>query len=192
MNMSKRAFIIHGWEGSPEEGWFPWLKAQLEQRGFVVIVPEMPDTENPQIEPWINRVKEVVAEVDEHTYFIGHSIGCQTIMRFLETLPDGKRIGGAVFVAGWFHLMGLGEEELPIAEPWLTTPIDCTKVLSHMNPPKVIFSNNDDVVPMSEKEIFEHNLQAECVVLHEMGHFSGEDGVTELPEALEAILTMAK
>ena len=24
--MTKRAFIIHGWDGYPDEGWFPWLK----------------------------------------------------------------------------------------------------------------------------------------------------------------------
>lgn len=190
--MQKRAFIIHGWGGNPEEGWFPWLKEQLEQKGFAVIVPEMPDTEHPQIGPWVDHLREVVEEVDDQTFFIGHSIGCQTVMRFLESLPEGKKIGGAVFVAGWFHLMGLGDEELPIAEPWLSTPIDCAKVLSHMNPPKAIFSDNDDVVSISEKEIFENNLQADCVVLHGMGHFSGDDGVTELPEVLTAVLSMQK
>ena len=30
----KRVYIIHGWEGYPEEGWFPWLKKELEDRGF--------------------------------------------------------------------------------------------------------------------------------------------------------------
>jgi len=35
--MSKRVFLIHGWEGSPEEGWRPWLKKELEKRGFKVI-----------------------------------------------------------------------------------------------------------------------------------------------------------
>jgi hypothetical protein len=28
---AKRVFIIHGWEGYPEEGWFPWLKKELEK-----------------------------------------------------------------------------------------------------------------------------------------------------------------
>ena len=27
----KRVFIIHGWDGYPEEGWFPWLKEELEK-----------------------------------------------------------------------------------------------------------------------------------------------------------------
>lgn len=45
--MKKRVFLIHGWEGYPEEGWRPWLKKELEQRGFTVIVPAMPDTATP-------------------------------------------------------------------------------------------------------------------------------------------------
>ena len=29
-------------------------------------------------------------------------MGCQTIARYLETLPDEIKVGGAVFVAGFF------------------------------------------------------------------------------------------
>lgn len=28
--MNKRIFIIHGWDGFPEEGWFPWLNKAME------------------------------------------------------------------------------------------------------------------------------------------------------------------
>lgn len=35
----KRIFIAHGWDGCPEEGWFPWLKKELEIREFEVFVP---------------------------------------------------------------------------------------------------------------------------------------------------------
>ena len=47
--MSKRVFVIHGWGGYPEEGWKPWLKKELEKRGFTVFVPAMPDTEHPKM-----------------------------------------------------------------------------------------------------------------------------------------------
>ena len=44
--MKKRVFIIHGWEGYPEECWFPWLKTEIEKTGFEVVVPNMPDADN--------------------------------------------------------------------------------------------------------------------------------------------------
>ena len=28
----KRAFIIHGWGGHPEERWYPWAKNELEKK----------------------------------------------------------------------------------------------------------------------------------------------------------------
>mgnify|MGYP001569945392 CR=1 FL=1 len=74
--MNKRVFLIHGWEGNPENAWFPWLKKELKARNFEVIVPEMPDTEKPEIKSWIKKLKETVGRADEETYFIGHSIGC--------------------------------------------------------------------------------------------------------------------
>ncbi len=107
--MSKRVFIIHGWDGYPEEGWFPWLKKELDKRGFIVQIPAMPDTSEPKIEVWIPFLSKLVGQADENTFFVGHSIGCQAIIRYLQTLPDGIKIGGAVFVAGWYSVRKFGD-----------------------------------------------------------------------------------
>jgi len=98
--MNKKIFIIHGWSSFPEDCWFPWLKSELEKRNFSVTVPQMPNPDNPEINSWVTHLKNVVGELNEETYFIGHSIGCQAIMRFIE--KENKKIGGAVFVAGFF------------------------------------------------------------------------------------------
>ena len=63
--MQKRVFIIHGWEGYPEEAWFPWLKKELETRGFEVFVPSMPDSGNPKIEVWVPFLKNLVGKCDK-------------------------------------------------------------------------------------------------------------------------------
>ena len=31
--------MVHGWDGNPNNHWFPWLKKELEKRGFEVHVP---------------------------------------------------------------------------------------------------------------------------------------------------------
>ncbi|MBI5357009.1 hypothetical protein HZB78_05395 [Candidatus Collierbacteria bacterium] len=56
--MNRRVFIIHGWGGNPENDWIPWVKSQISNKGFEVIVPKMPDTNNPRIEPWIKKTTE--------------------------------------------------------------------------------------------------------------------------------------
>ena len=79
----KRVFIIHGWEGYPENAWFPWIKNELKKRGFEVYAPAMPDSGNPKIEIWVPFLKNLVGRCDENTYFIGHSMGCRTIIKYL-------------------------------------------------------------------------------------------------------------
>ena len=95
----KRVIIIHRWSGGPDDDWRPWLKIELEQRGYEVANPEMPDTDTPVIKKWVDKLREVVGTPDADMYFIGHSIGCQAILRYLETIDTP--VGGAVFVAGW-------------------------------------------------------------------------------------------
>ena len=185
----KRVFIIHGWDGYPGEGWFPWLKKELEKNGFEVFVPEMPDPSEPKIEEWVPFLVNIVGEPDKNTYFIGHSIGCQAILRYLEKI-NGKKVGGVVCVAGWFILSELEtEEEKIIGRPWVETPIDFNQVKMATNKFTVIFSDDDPVVPFKENEkIFRKELNAKIIIEHNKGHFSGGDGVTELPAVLESIL----
>ena len=186
--MKKRAFIIHGWGASPRDDWFPWLKGELEQEGFEVFVPEMPNTEEPKIEEWVPFLADLVGEPDENTYFVGHSIGCQTITRYLEKF-DNVKVGGIVFVAGWFNLVNLEtKEEEEIAKPWTETPINLEKVKNNSKKIVAIFSDNDPVAPLSDNEIFKKELDAEIIIEHNKGHFNKSDGVIELPIVLEKIL----
>lgn len=184
----KRAFIIHGWDGNPDEAWLAWLRRELEKKKIKVVAPQMPNADKPEIGEWVPFLSELVDTPDKETYFVGHSIGCQAIMRYLETIYPQK-VGGAIFVAGWFHLENLeGPEEEAIAKPWIETPIDLAKVKNVTQNITSIFSGNDPFVPMSDKDIFQEKLGAEIIVEKDRGHFTEDDGVTELPEVLEYIL----
>ena len=97
--MKKRVFIIHGWEGNPDIHWFPWLRKELKHRGYEVIVPRMPNVMNPEFKSWISYLKEIVTSPDGNTFFVGHSLGCIAVLRFIETLKE--EVGGAVLVAGF-------------------------------------------------------------------------------------------
>src|SRR3989344_3688840 len=100
----KRVYIIHGWGGSPDEPLHKWLASELRKKGFVVEVPAMPKPDEPKMETWIPFLSQLVGTPDSHSFFIGHSIGCQAIIRNLETLPEGVKIGGAGFNPGWYYI----------------------------------------------------------------------------------------
>lgn len=193
--MQKRIFIIHGWEGHPDEGWFPWLKRELEARGFTVVVPQLPDPDHPRIERWIPAIANVVGAPDEQTYFVGHSMGCQAIARYLESLPEEASVGGAVFVAGFFkRLTGLGSEPnfQETEHHWLGAAPDFKKIKARLTRSVAIFSDNDPYVPLDNQDDFRDKLGSEIIIEHNMGHFSGDNGITELPIALASLLRMTE
>ena len=171
--MTKRVFIIHGWGGSPECNWFPWLKKELEARGFEVHSLEMPNIDFPVINEWVSALKKEVGKPDKETYFIGHSIGCQTIMRYLQDI--NVKVGGVLFVAGFVNsnhdlLADLSTEEKKIIEPWLTTPIYFDKVKRSANKIVSIFSDDDPFVPLDDNKIFKDKLNSKIIILKHKGH----------------------
>ncbi|MCK9446844.1 alpha/beta hydrolase [bacterium] len=193
--MQKRVYIIHGWDGYPEEGWFPWLKKELESRGFIVTIPLMPGNEEPRINNWVPAIQKIVINPDEQTYFIGHSMGCQAIIRYLETLSEDTKIGGVVFIAGFLKsLTNLENEDMvkDVANEWLNTPIKLEKVKNHLNKSIAIFSDDDPYVPLENQDEFRNILNSKIVIEHSKKHFSGSTGTIELPIALESIIEISK
>jgi len=193
--MSKRVIIVHGWGSRPNSGWFVWLKKELEKRGFEVFCPFLPKPDEPRIKNWIPALEMIVGKPDEQTYFVGHSMGCQTIARYLATLPEGVKVGGVVFVGGFFRrLMNLDvdEQERSITNEWLNTPLDLLAVKKHMKKSVAIFSDNDRYVPIENQEDFRDFLGSKIVVEHGKGHFYQGGEMKELPSALKAIMEIAK
>lgn len=116
-------------------------------------------------------------------------------MRYLENLDNKEKIGGCIFVAGWFNLPNLEtEEEEKIAKPWLENKINTNKVKSKIKNGKIvaIFSDDDPDVPLSDKEIFKKRLNAKIIIEHGKGHFSDDSGVKELPVVLKELLEISK
>ncbi len=187
----KRAIIVHCWEGYPEYCWYQSTKQELEAAGFEVQVPAMPDTEHPKMLTWVTKLQEVIGEPDGETYLIGHSVGCITVLRYLESLADEQRVAGVVLVAGFSEKLGEGYEEI---DNFFATPVDFDQVRSRTNKFVAIVSDNDPYVPMRHGEIFRDQLGAELIIKHEMGHFSGhvddEASCDQLPEVAEAIKKM--
>lgn len=188
----KRAIIVHCWGGYPEYCWYPWAKKELEAKGFSVEVPAFPETDAPKQAQWVPFLQERIGEPDDELFLIGHSVGCITILRYLETLGGNERAGGVVLVAGFTD--DLHFEEL---KNYFETPIDFAKIRARSrNGFVAIHSDNDPYVDLKFADVFKKELGAEVIVKHAMGHFSGpvdkEESCTELPDVVHAIEKLAK
>jgi len=180
----KRVFIIHCWSGGPNDDWRPWLKVELEKLGYQVYNLSMPDPHTPVIEKWVSYLEKEVGTPDEETIFVGHSIGCQTILRYLEIID--VKVAGAFFVAGWFDLANMEDEEVKeIARPWIENKIDLEKVKKNLFKSFLFISDNDPFNYFElNKEKFSE-LGSEIIVLPNAGHITEDDGFKELPILLD-------
>lgn len=184
-----RIILVHRWSGGPSDDWRPWLKQELTARGHEVFAPTMPDTDAPEIGKWVRHLAEVVGTSDEgnaQTYFVGHSIGCQAILRYLQTI--GTPVGGAVFVAGWFDLKNMEDAETQaIAKPWIETPIDGAKI-RRVLPKSVLLISDNDPYDAYEENVrrFSGEIGSRVVTLPGAGHFTEE----KVPEILEEVVKM--
>lgn len=185
-----RVILIHRWGGTPETDWYPWLKREIEARKGECIIPAMPDSEHPQIEPWVSTLHSTVKRVNEKTYFVGHSVGCQTILRYIEKLPKDAEVGGVLLVAPWTKLKAQSyesESDKLVAKPWIETPIDWKKIFAHDHNTTCVFSEDDPYVSLDEVEFFRNKLNADIILDGNMGHFTIYDKVTELPMVLHVL-----
>ena len=193
--MKKRVFIVHGWDGNPQANWFPWLKKELKNKGFEVFVPQLPDPENPRIKPWVSILKKIVGTPNAKTYFVGHSMGCQAIARYLEALSKEVKVGGAIFIAGFFkRLTGVESEpgSKETVKHWLEAPLDFKKIRPHLLKSIAIFSDNDPYVPLDNQDDYKDKLGSKIIVEHNMSHFNEAAGVTKIPVVLKSILKISK
>ncbi len=193
-DQAKKVYIIHGWDGAPDSDWYPWLKNELEKKGFAVEVPAMPGSSEPKIDAWISQLKKCVGALDKNTNIIAHSIGCQAVMRFLEKETYRGKIGKVIFVAGWFKLDNLeGADVKAVAKPWLTKAIDGDNVRRKMSELTVFLSSNEPYGFVQENaEIFKKKLRAKVIIEKNKGHFSQDDGITSVPEVLIEFLSSSK
>jgi len=173
----KKAYVIHRWAGQPNSDWYPWLESYLEQKGYEVKILKMPHTKIPTIKSWVKFLQKEI-EPSPETFLIGHSIGCQTILRYLSA-SNAKKVGGIILVAPWLTLKNLSGIEKVIARPWLTRPIDFAPV-AKVSKKLAIFSENDRVVPIENAELFRKELNPEIVIVKDKGHFDESDNIRDL------------
>lgn len=103
----------------------------------------MPDTANPTMDKWVTHLKKIVGNPDGDCYFVGHSLGCITILRFLETLGEDQKVGGVVLVAGFGHDLDFKGYKSELSS-FFQTPINWKKIKKHCNKFVAIHSDDDE------------------------------------------------
>ncbi len=181
----KRVLILHGTGSSSKDNWFPWLKKELEKRGFTVWVPDLPHSEKPNI----GRYNEFIFQnkdwlFDEETAIVGHSSGAVAILGLLQHLPENTKVETCVLVGafkndlGWKSLQELFLEDF-----------DFDKIKSKAKKFIFIHSDNDPHCPLEHAQYLSEKLGAELIIKKGQGHFSTSQNpeYTKFPFLLELL-----
>lgn len=177
--MSQRLIIIPRWSGTPASDWYPWITAELaamQPRRFdPAAAMVMPNPGLPTIPAWTGRVRALLGDDPAElarTVIVGHSVGCQAVLRALAELPEGVHVAGALCVAGWFWTDAPWDSLLP----WIETPFDLAHARQAAgNRIVVIMSDNDPHTSdwRANTAAWQQRLGAEVVLVPGGQHFNG-------------------
>ncbi len=176
--MSKRAALLHGTDGAPDQNWFPWLKSKLETEGYEVWAPELPDSHSPNCETY----GEFLFGSDfdfADSLVVGHSSGAVEVLNMLmdERCP---RVKLAVCVGAWEHGVPPGMDAAQFVGLFPPDGFDFTTMKQRADAIEFLHGSDDPYCPLDQAEHLAGELDAPLTIVPN-GHHLGAK-YTELPE----------
>jgi predicted alpha/beta hydrolase family esterase len=181
---STNIYVIHGYTSSSESEWFPWLKEQVKNRQVKIDILNMPDSDDPHLEAWLNYLRKNALDIDENSIFIGHSLGCVTALHYI--LEKDIKIKGAILVSGFINENPM-EEQTEGLQEFVDEPLDIERIKNLILSRIVITATDDDIVPTKATQKLAEALDSNIIILSSGKHFIARDGYTDFPVLLNEI-----
>lgn len=186
----KKVFIVHGYDTSPENHWFVWLKQQIEGVGHACTIVHLDQPEEPDHATWRANLEQQIQPVDQKTIIIAHSLGCIATLDFLSNALKQHHLDSLFLVAGFIKpLVSLPELDFFIKK----SQVDDALIRLNVGHRFMFFSNNDPYVVAPLSIGLGHLLNAQMVEVKGAGHFMASDGYETFPqlwEKLDALLQL--
>lgn len=185
MTAGSKAVLAHCWTGQPQSGWYSSWQSTLAAHGVRTAIPALPQTDTPDASEWLDAFAAAVDEADEKTVLVGHSLGCATVLAYLETLPVDLCLGGVVLVAPFSKPLNIA-----VIDAFHARGFDWHKLHARREPKRVIFGARDAyLVDRLQEECrhFSTAWGADVLLLAQGDHFA-PSSCRSLPHA--AVLAM--
>ena len=114
MGQKYKFVILHGFESAPDRPRWIWAKQRLEEMGHKVILPQLPNADDPNEDEWIETALNAT-EYDDRTVLVGHSLGAVAALKVMEKLE--KPIARLVLVGGFID-RNFKDHARPFEERW--------------------------------------------------------------------------
>lgn len=186
----KNAVILHGTTFSETDptintNWFPWLKGELEERGYKVFLPELPDSIRPNPQKYTEFLFKNW-DFNEETVVIGHSSGATACLWVAQELPELKVVSRLICVAPFYTGLDGMENFFDIA----SYKYNWKKISNSAKEIIVFYSDNDPYISEDEMKHIAKVTNAKGIYMPGQKHFSlgsfGEE-YKKFPKLLEFI-----
>jgi len=170
----KTAILLHGTKGSSRSGWLQWLKMQLEQRGVVVWVPDLPNADYPSLIEWTDYILDNCSfEINEQTTLIGHSSGAVAVLVLAQ--DSARKIHQIISVGVYKDLEYLHKVvDFHANDRFFDIPFNFENIKQNCDNIVFVHSDDDPYCPLSHAEYLSEKTDGELVVIPGQGHFNKE------------------
>ena len=158
-----RIFIIQGLDANVESYWYPWLKSELSSeigkaiKAENITIPEMPKQADLQL--WKDKIKEVVGNTDESTYFVTHGLSGIALLKAIE--ENGKKVGGVVLVSGFVPPAQNVTQDI---SSFANVQMDYKNIIKNINHITIISTRDDKIAPYKLSEDLSDKLDAKFIL----------------------------
>jgi leucyl-tRNA synthetase len=181
LDLDYRYILLHGYDGSPEKNFFPWLRRELTRKGFSFVAPQLPNPQNPTEEEQVNYVLRNF-QFDERTVLFGHSLGAVVALKVLEKLE--RPIAGVVLAAGFLEPKFKDGWKAPFTDTF-KWEFDFEKIRKNIGFVSILSDLNDDGVPVEQGKLLHEKLDGRLIeTIAQKPHFDAD----EEPDILQTLL----
>lgn len=189
----KTILLIHGWNCNSKDNWYDWFKQTMEERGYRVLVPDLPDPCEPDLDKWLSALKDLKKELRGEVTIVGHSLGCPTACLFIDR--EKIKAKKLVLVAPAsqrnqsrekLNDLGINNDQLDLIEKFHLAKIGFSRVREQTGSIVQLYSTNDMYISPEAKEDYEE-LGGEIRIFEDKGHFNARCGITEFPEIIDIV-----
>lgn len=162
--------------GTTNDHWFPYVRDELEYRGYRVVSKNFPDSMFSRSEYWLPFLKNEL-KASDNSILIGHSSGAVAAMRYAE---ENKVLGSILVAANHTHLNDPHEK----LSGYFDQPWNWEKIRNNQEWIIQFASLDDPYIPIDEARHINRMLESEYYEYDNHGHFGDDILKEDFPEII--------
>lgn len=173
----KRVLVIHGWGNRRHVNhWHRRLVKALREQGHAVSYPQLPNTDNPVLDEWLEVIANdysMLNELEGEFLVVGHSLGCLTWLNAVKNDVITRPVDRVLLVAPADPDLCADAPtfQLDLHDPQLRAKVHAASAST-----VCVGSDSDPWLPRGVVDTFATPLDVPTVIVQGASHFAEEEG----------------